>query len=320
VEPEPDIVRLIGEEPLRIWPAALAIIFVQSGAIAAAAQHAFIANGMAALSAATLAWRYGEPIRPRRQRKWQFAVSALLSVFGALFLIREMPVHISFGSTPPQTRGGPAYGTADRQARSTGNPAGDAWPGVILWPDRDPVTRIIAPLPALGPGLFKKKKERPLTIPFYGAYWFYRWPDRRPPAFSYTVHGRADAMSFHSNDGRALVMQAHQNLGVFIDLTCCSRIELTISNADRYVGSVSIEVLLTNTALAGRPVQSLGSQPVTSTSLDLAPLKEILAYPFPAAPVIPRFDEITVAYHLSPLRQTRSARIALEQFTFVPRS
>jgi hypothetical protein len=172
--------------------------------------------------------------------------------------------------------------------------------------------------------LFKSNRDNPLSIPFYGVYWYLKAPDRRPPPDVYTVHGDAASMTFRSTDGAPLSMEAHQNLGKLIDLKCCDRIEVTVDNADHYFGTVSLELILVNTTLPGNPCQPLGRRLVTSmprsTAVDGKPfIAERLSFDLPATPAIRQFDELTIRFHLESLRADRGARIGIERFTLVPR-
>ncbi len=46
-------------------------------------------------------------------------------------------------------------------------------------------------------------------------------------------------------------MKALQKLDHSIDLGCCRAIQLTISNADRYPGTIALELVLIDTQVAG---------------------------------------------------------------------
>jgi hypothetical protein len=119
-------------------------------------------------------------------------------------------------------------------------------------------------------------------------------------------------------------MEANQNFGTLIDLSCCRKIEVAISNADRYPGSVSLELLLVNTTLPGRPSQSLGSAAVKSIppwrpNDDGMPIPETLAFAVPSVTSLHKFDEVKIRFHLDALRAETAAKIAIERFVFVPR-
>jgi hypothetical protein len=121
-----------------------------------------------------------------------------------------------------------------------------------------------------------------------------------------------------------MLMEANQNLGTLIDLNCCSKIQIAISNADPYPGSVSLELILVNTTLPSRPSQSLGSVEVKSIPRwkpfdDGVPLPETLTFAVPATSSLRKFDEVKIRFHLDTVRAETAARIAIERFLFVPR-
>lgn len=206
---------------------------------------------------------------------------------------------------------------ADPASAEAGAELDDSHIGVILLPEPQPHTMLVAPLPALGKGW--KAMRDPLSIPFYGAYWFYKAPHRRPPPNSHVVHGKASETSFRSTDRRPLLMEARQNLGVFFESSCCGEIRVEVSNADRYPGTVEMEISLSDSV--GHQAVSLGRQTITSTprwrpGRSDEPSPEVLRFAMPH-PVV-RFDEFLVRFHLHQLRSGSSAKIAIERFLLAP--
>jgi hypothetical protein len=153
-------------------------------------------------------------------------------------------------------------------------------------------------------------------------YWLFRWPQTQPPPGSYVTRGSPLDSVFRSSDHFALSMEAHQNFGTLIDLSCCSRIQLAIRSADPNSGYISLELVLTNTTLPGRPSVSLGKATIAS-ALDLrpdepaSPVQGILNFDVPRFPAIGEFDEATILFHRT--IRTASARVAIDGFIFVPR-
>ncbi len=202
--------------------------------------------------------------------------------------------------------------------------SGGDYSGVILWPDVQPHTLLVPPLPRSEQSLSNRNHTDPLSIPFNGVYWYFQPPDIRPPPDSFVARGSPAAIGFRSADKEPLLMEAHQNFSRFIDSSCCSRIQMIIRNGDRYPGTVSLELVLLNSVLPGRPFQSLGKVDVTSMPRwkqqeGRAPAEETLSFDFPAAPAIQQFDEVTIRYHLHALRRDRGAKIAIISFVLVPR-
>jgi hypothetical protein len=121
-----------------------------------------------------------------------------------------------------------------------------------------------------------------------------------------------------------MTMEARQNLGSLVELSCCRAIEVALSNADRRPGTVAVEVVLTNTRLHGKPHQSLGSLPVNSTlswipADNRPPVIEVLRFSVPEQPSIQNFDEITIRFALGSPREEWSAKIGIEKFRLIQR-
>jgi hypothetical protein len=196
---------------------------------------------------------------------------------------------------------------------------GESYPGVILWPDvEEQFVTLVPPLPALGRSLFPRKHVDSLSIPFYGAYWFFRGPGQ-PPKNSFVTHGDPSKLSFRSTDLRPLAVEARQNFGRLIDTSCCHSVEVAIRYRDRWPGTVGLELILRNTVAVEKPSRSLGIQPVLSVrwSENLPAVEENIAFQMAAAAPLRQFDEVTVRFHLAPPRSDRSAKIAIRRFVFV---
>ena len=205
-------------------------------------------------------------------------------------------------------------------------PAAEGDPGVVLLPDKQTHTRLVAPTPILENTLLSGHgNTKPLEIPFEGVYWFFRAPDVHPPRTSRQTHGSPEKLEIRSTDRRALSMEAHENLGSMIDLDCCRKIQIAIHNADRYPETVSLELVLIDSAAPGKPSQSLGRNVVTSTRpwklYDKRPAleDETLNFIVPAHPLIRRFDELMVVFRLNAARADLGPRIAIDRFVLVPR-
>ncbi|HSS99325.1 MAG TPA: hypothetical protein VLK33_19960 [Terriglobales bacterium] len=223
----------------------------------------------------------------------------------------------------------PASGWSEqRRASHTNNSAShdlSAYPGIVLWPEKRTVTKLVAPPPVLDSAIFPgQRRDNPLSIPFNGVYWLFRAPDLRPPQGTRESHGSPESLSMRSTDPSPISMEAHQNLGSLMSLDCCKKIEVTIRNKDRYPGTVSLELILTNTTLRGKPSRSLGMK-VVKSSLNWiandkrAPVDELLSFDIPANTAMHRFDEVTVAFHLAANRARFAPKIGIDRFVLVPR-
>ncbi len=201
---------------------------------------------------------------------------------------------------------------------------GGEYPGVIIRPPAKDYVTVVPPIQ--GSRIFGLHEPlntaQPLTIPFYGVYWVFRASDHELPRNSVECRCDPQETTFRSTDYGMLAMQAHQNLGTTIDLSCCEAIEVAIENRDPYWKSVSLELVLVNTKLPGRPTQSLGREPVTSTlprGYVGDGLLEVLRFAMPAHAAIEQFDEVGINFDLGLWRRTRSARIAITSLRLIPR-
>jgi hypothetical protein len=191
-----------------------------------------------------------------------------------------------------------------------------SFPGVILLPEVRPVPVLVAPRPSR---MMSGVPGQPYGIPFGGEYWFYRWMYHRPPSNSFRRKGSPAALSFSTTDRWPLEMEARQRLDQPIDLACCRKIQVQIWNADRYPGTVSLELSLIDSeagnviSLGGTPVQSqpdLKKEPVTAVA-------EMLDFSVPPGMSGP-FNELKVSFRRDRSRGDKSARIAIERFLLVP--
>ena len=196
-------------------------------------------------------------------------------------------------------------------------------PGVIMFPEEQKHVLLVPAVAVYEPqSIFGKTEMQPLTIPFYGTYWFFRYPNRRPPKTSIVIRGTPVKKSFRSTGLIPIKMEAHQNLGKLIAVSCCSKIQIAVLNTDHYPGTVHLELILVNSSAAGEPRQTLGMQTVESApgqiSEEVRPMTETLTFPMPANPLIREFDEFSIRFERARFREDRSARVAIERFILIP--
>lgn len=305
---------------LRQLPSSIAAsLGLQFAAVAVMFDHPISAAALLAVSTALLSWRatrfqqrLRSPTIPRALGRLAFAI--LLTILG---LLPFLPAH-------PGSNGN-ANAAQANDAAPPGDSGGitmESYRGVILFPAIENRVTLVPPLPAMGHDPLRDRKN-PLDIPFYGVYWFYRRPGTQPPKNSVEMHGSPVELTFRSHDSRPLVMEAHQNLGALIDLSCCRSIQLAISNRDPLPTTVSVELILVNTLLAEKPFQSLGVLEVHSggfSTLGRRPaFPEMLDFPIPPATSIQQFDEFTIRFHLLPMRNHESANVAIDRFVLMPK-
>jgi hypothetical protein len=203
--------------------------------------------------------------------------------------------------------------------------ADTGYPGVILWPEDKPQVTLVTPLPSWYRNPVSPAPTVPASILFSGAYWLFRPPNVRPPQHSYFRKASPLALSFLSLDRVPLRMEAHQKLEHPVDLLCCSAIQIAISNADHYPGTVMLELVLTNATPQGTQSLVLGtaevaSWPRWSSRGRYGAVSESLNFDVPRVTFLREFNEIGVVFHLDHFRNDRSAKISIERFFLVPRA
>jgi len=183
-----------------------------------------------------------------------------------------------------------------------------SFPGVILWPEIKPVTRLIAPPPkGLATGT---APARPYGIPFAGQYLFYRFPQRHPPPTSILQRGSPAALAFSTVDRTPLNMDAIQKLDQPIDLSCCRAIRVDIWNADHYPNTVFLQLYANDKLLGAAPVTStpdLAREPITAVAESLE---------FPTAAI--EATELKIVFRRAAPRAFKSARIAIGRLVLIP--
>jgi hypothetical protein len=184
-----------------------------------------------------------------------------------------------------------------------------SFPGIVLFSEPKPRAKLVDPLPGWAHAALSMARTEPSVIPFSGEYWMFRPPDTQPPQKSYSKWGSPETLSFLTTDHATMTMQAHQKLEHPIDLSCCGEIQIAISNADRYPGTVSLELILMEDGLS----QSLGTVAVPTRP------EAVLSFPIPAGSVVHEFNQLEVIFHRDRVRIDRSARISIERFVLVPR-
>ena len=201
----------------------------------------------------------------------------------------------------------------------------ETYPGMILRPVIEEHSLIVPPASRrrIRDEKSSNWKDDPISIPFYGAYWYFRASDGKLPADSIESRGDPASMSFKTTDFTPIAMEARQSFGALIDLSCCRSIELLISNGDRRPATVAVELIVTNTRLPGKPQQSLGVCAVNSSLRwspddNRPPVTETLTFRVPTHTAIRSFDEATIRFQMGSPRERWSAKIAVLKFRLIP--
>jgi hypothetical protein len=315
-----------------------AALCAQAGAFAALTGYPLKGALLVAASSAIWMWSYtGYDIR-RFSTASRSSSRALLLVSLAIVLTAGALIHYlrpmygvrglgipTFAGYAPSRGDGRGEEAHPRAPQGSLVPAAEGDPGVVLLPETQTHTKLVAPSPVIENALLTGRgSARPLEIPFEGVYWFFRAPDVHPPRTSRQAHGSPEKLDIRSTDRRALSIEAHENLGSMIELNCCRKIQIAIRNADRYPDTVSLELVLINSSAPGKPSQSLGRIMVTSTRPwrlfeKRSPTNETLNFVIPAHTTIRRFDEVMVVFRLDAARADAGPKIAIDRFVLVPR-
>ena len=118
-------------------------------------------------------------------------------------------------------------------------------------------------------------------------------------------------------------MEARHKLDQPVALSCCSAVRLEIRNADRYPGTIALELVLINNEQPGSPSLNLGRLNVVSRpdfSHDPSvPVPESLDFPIPSTATLDAFNEFKIVFQRAYRRADKSAKLAIDRFVLMPR-
>lgn len=254
---------------------------------------------------------------PSAKRLVSCALLAVLATLVALFpwlrtssrLVAGLPVANAAVHAPPR--------------HGAGEPPADAYHAILLWPFPPKESAPLPPLPHLLM-YHSGSSAAPLVIPFDGSYRYFQTPGVWLVAKAHVAHGSPLNVNIHSADWGPLFMEAHQQLAAPLDLACCREIQMEIRNGENRPGSIGLDMVLSDTTRPGRPAEILDAQPVLSSMPGRFVSKSIsadetLTFAIPPSAHLKQFNEITVVFVPAPDRSAIGARIAIRQFTLVPR-
>lgn len=208
--------------------------------------------------------------------------------------------------------------------KSSGSSGVLAYQSVVLWPFPPDKQQIVAPAPAqlLVPG-----SKKPLVIRFQGPYLYFQAPNTRPGPHAHQARGNPLSQPIVANNFIPLVMEARQNLASEIPLSHCREIDVAVDYREDDGASVSLALLLAESAAPGSKQLFLGRQLVTSewgpgvlpnASRSEAATK-ILRFPVPATGQIRSFNQIVVMFLTDRLHSLTGPKIAVKEFRMLPR-
>ena len=322
-----------GEGTGNLFPAMVVALCLQLGVAALVGERVAAAAALAGLGTWMYLWGRKQKgwVRTKREdERWPLGVRAAgmlaISILLCAFAVVRYPGSpLQPGKAGTATNPGPKPETAIPQELG-GNVGGGDWPGVVVYPEVERHAVLVPPLPNIRKDPFRRRTAppEPLSIPFFGAYWYFRKPDERPPNGSPVMRGTPEKLRFLTWDGTPIQMEARQNLSTFVELSGCSAIQLVIRNADQYPATVWIRMFLADTT---KLVEwDLGEQAVTSSPL-WSPgrrgdevFEETLRFDLQEPRAMSRFDEFRVVYRMKEMRWGRSAKIGIQKFVLVPRT
>jgi hypothetical protein len=296
------------------FPSVTAALALQFGWVAVMWEYPFLAAVLFALSCAlivAIALLRGDRKRERDQPLPPSPLGALLTILLALGISIGGLEFRDFAHAGDGGGGGekPLTSTDLTEPEPEAAAGGSGFFGVILRVPKKTRDTVFAPPPRSRLKAGESSKE-PFVIPFSGEYWMYQPPLSRPPRRSLVRKGSPIELSFHTNNGTGMSMEANQTLASAIDAACCRALAIEIARAD---GSASLYLDAVIEDSAAHRIAYLGQCLVNS-----APT-QTLRYSFDSVP-LKAFDRIRVLYHRhNNFLLYSSPKIAIERFILEPR-
>lgn len=226
-------------------------------------------------------------------------------------------------STAPQKKG-----------KKSVKQAGVGAPGfqsIILLPP--PEKKDFVLLSPVRPTLTFGSLAKPLVLHFSGDYWYFQPPYHRPGPKARMSRATPLTVNVHSSNFVPLIMEAHQKLGFAFTPDCCREIRVGVKNCDKLSGEMYLGLMLADSTAAAaaaagsaarkRPDLYLGTQPIPSSSLNgqngCSQNMQVLTFPVNRTSSKRKFDEIKILFAVDPRRAEIGAKVAVQQFEFVPR-
>lgn len=331
---QPDLTNLLFQfEPgafrRMILPSFLVAVLVEAAIILVVARRFAMASLVAGASVAVLGWRATSKARAGTEQQGAVSDSRQVSlvvaalIFTMIALLPYLKVLPLMGGLGALLRTKNALKNSDGAQRPEGGNSDEGYTGIILLSPTNERKRIVAPVKRELIPNFGVRIAQELEIPFNGAYWYFKYPDKAPRPSAKVVRGDAAKVTVHSTDRFPLLMEAHQRLDDPIDLGCCSAINLVVRNADRREGAIVLELWVRKRGTPATALHYLGTETVPSSEQPLATRatdapEESLRFPIPPSMDGIEFDEITVVMRGAPSRATVGAQVGLRKFVLEP--
>jgi hypothetical protein len=308
-----------GQQPIR-WnpaPAISAALILQIGVVALLWKSPLTAASLFALSSAMVTVlaviRSGsKQEKPPAMPPSTFSVALTIILAAALSTASLKFRDYSGGAGEPSDSSAPNPGSATELTdpeTSTFAFGSGGFPGVILRPVRKRESFLLV-VPQPNPLKEGEQRKHPFSIPFTGEYWMYQPPFVQPPRSSILRQGTPLELSFHTSNGTSMSMEARQKLANPLELSCCGRLEIDVSQRG---GLAELQLKVTLIDSLARKSLELGT---ASVGPDAA---QTLSYTIPSGSEMKKFDEIRIVYRRARFGLSHSVNLAVERFLLVPR-
>ena len=296
----------------------LALLLELTAAVAAMRSFRW-ASLLAGAFVAAVMWKVRNEWRGKASNRRAAAALMMAFVFTLLVLLpylRSTPFSVSIGPIA-KAKGLPAKpGSSDTD---------EGWSGIILLSPKQEQKKIELPVKKEMAPVFSGRLPQAIEIPFDGAYWYFKAPDRKPRPTARVVQGSSLKATIRSTDWYPLIMEAHQRVGTPIDLNCCGAIDIVVQSADRRDGPVALELWVRGKNMPDGRGYYLGTATLPSSEMpaamrgnEAAPIEERLSYVVPSRMEGVKFDEIAVEFRSPPSRWREGAKIGIEKFVLEP--
>jgi hypothetical protein len=185
-------------------------------------------------------------------------------------------------------------------------PAKGLVPGVILRPDKPRAQSVILRHYSRGGRLVSGT----LVLPFTGEYHLFPTSSEHVQPDSAVYRGTPLEAVYRNVGGGPIETQAYQQLNPSIDFTNCDKVRLTLRHGEVAPALASLELIGTDGP------EDLGSEVF---ALDRTS-EETLEFDVPNSTRLARVTAIRVGFRCDPGRRSESTRVAIVQFTLVPRN
>lgn len=307
-------------------PSMLMALLAEAAVILMVARWFMSASFAAGAFAAVVGWRAvqrfsqggaSRPVLPESRQTAMVTAAFLLTVIALLPYLKVSPFGGGLGML--RAKPSPQASSAGQRPEASNS---DGYVGIVLLAPREQHKTITLPVKREFTS-FGVRLTQPFEIPFDGAYWYFKYPDKAPRPAAKVVKGDAAKVTVRSTDRYPLLMEAHQKLDDAIDLGCCSAINLVVRNADKHEGAIVLELWVRKRGQPATALHYLGTATIPSSEKPLAMRgtetpEESVRFPVPPSMDGIEFDEITVVMRGARERAQFGAQVGLRKFVLEP--